>query len=251
MDSFDLYTVHVMAYFLRQNAQPEDLDEVIEFLRKLKLDHYSLSEKIKVLENNINIDTKTGLLKYKENYLENVVKTASRALTGKSGSEYRVCYIRLDIDNFSVFNNKYGHDIGDKVLHNTATVIKDSTRPTDYCIRFGGEEFDVMLPHTDIKGAIVVLDKIMTAIRASRILYSTEELSVTASAGVSVVTIALSDLTSISSTEMQTVYHNLQREADNALYDAKFSGKNTYRIYDDTKREEYARIRKKYVDSGK
>ena len=244
---FDIHCVNVMSELLKIDVETETMDEVIDQLRFLKLAHYSLSEKNRILEKQINIDQKTGLLKYNDNYLETIVKVASRALDGKDKRSYDISYVRLDIDNFSLFNNKYGHDVGDKVLNLVAKSIKDVSRPTDYCIRFGGEEFDIMLPSTNDEGSIVYLDKLFKKIRSIRVPYESEELSVTVSAGVSLFSIELVELRKNFGSLMIDQYKTLQRQADNALYEAKLLGKDQYAVYDEKKKSKYLDIRKQYI----
>ena len=245
---FDIHCVNIMSELLRQEASTETIDEVIDQLRFLKLEHYSLTEKNRILEKQINIDQKTGLLKYNDHYLETIVKVASRALDGKDDKKFQISYIRLDIDDFSSFNNKYGHDIGDKVLNLVAKSIKNVSRPTDYCIRFGGEEFDIMLPATNREGSQVYLKKLFKSIREIKVPFEKEILGVTVSAGASIFSIELKDLCKNLGNLLITQYKNLQREADNALYEAKLLGKDQFAYYEEEKKNKYIDIRKQYIN---
>jgi diguanylate cyclase (GGDEF)-like protein len=71
-----------------------------------------------------------------------------------------ISIIMLDIDNFKGINDTYGHLEGDRVLKTVASIIKHSIRESDYVFRYGGEEFLILLPNTDINGAVVVGEKI-------------------------------------------------------------------------------------------
>jgi diguanylate cyclase (GGDEF)-like protein len=71
-----------------------------------------------------------------------------------------ISIIMLDIDNFKGINDTYGHLEGDRVLKVVASIIKSSIRESDYIFRYGGEEFLILLPNTDINGAVVVGEKI-------------------------------------------------------------------------------------------
>jgi diguanylate cyclase (GGDEF)-like protein len=71
-----------------------------------------------------------------------------------------ISIIMLDIDNFKGINDTYGHLEGDRVLKTVASIIKYSIRESDYVFRYGGEEFLILLPNTDINGAVVVGEKI-------------------------------------------------------------------------------------------
>jgi diguanylate cyclase (GGDEF)-like protein len=73
----------------------------------------------------------------------------------------------LDLDRFKNVNDKWGHPIGDSVLKMTADIILENKRTSDYALRIGGEEFVVLLPHTDIEGAYAAAEKVRKAIEDS------------------------------------------------------------------------------------
>ncbi|HMB01386.1 MAG TPA: GGDEF domain-containing protein [Spirochaetota bacterium] len=248
LGKFDINAARVMALLLKQDPPAEDMDEAIDILREMKISHFTLQEKNKLLETEINLDSKTGLLKYKDSYLDNILKSVSRALDKKDNAFFDLSYIRFDVDDFSVFNNKYGHDIGDQVLHSLAFILKENSRPTDFCIRFGGEEFDLMLPSTEKKGAEVVIKKVFNAVTDLSVPYEDKFLGVTVSAGLTTLSLSADKLSEVCKSDMRNLYKDLQQEADNALYEAKYEGKNRYCIYDKKKQREYSRIRKKYVE---
>lgn len=122
--------------------------------------------------------------------------------------------IMLDIDNFKLVNDTYGHQQGDVVLRRVARVLADSSREVDYPARYGGEELAVILPHTDLEGAYAIAERIRTSIEALRIPRMDKQgmLQVTASLGVAATT--------------DGEKNALIAEADAALYAAKRQGKN-------------------------
>ncbi len=73
--------------------------------------------------------------------------------------------ILLDIDFFKKINDKYGHDVGDKILVEFAKIVQENTRKSDMLFRWGGEEFLIILPNTDIEGAATTADKILVKVR--------------------------------------------------------------------------------------
>jgi diguanylate cyclase (GGDEF)-like protein len=76
-------------------------------------------------------------------------------------SRHAVSLLMLDADCFKLFNDRYGHPAGDRVLQQVARCIEAGVRrPADTCARYGGEEFIVLLPETDIQGAAVVAERI-------------------------------------------------------------------------------------------
>lgn len=73
---------------------------------------------------------------------------------------YKLSLIMMDLDNFKKVNDTYGHLVGDEVLMHFAKVVKSNLRESDYSFRYGGEEFLIILPYTDLEGAKVVAERI-------------------------------------------------------------------------------------------
>jgi diguanylate cyclase (GGDEF)-like protein len=139
----------------------------------------------------------------------------------------------LDIDHFKKINDRYGHDVGDRVLRAVAEVLSAQLREVDLAARYGGEEFAVVLPHTSKEAAERVAQRILEAIRTLRVSAGDAELGVTASFGVA------------SSTDLDQVCtpEDLVRAADVALYGAKAAGRNRVVVYDSQMTEELASSR--------
>lgn len=243
LGSFDLNVINIMTHLYKSDAVE---DEVMETLRKLNFEYHTLLDKNNILEQKVNIDWKTNLLKYRDDYLTMIIKSASRIIDIIPNDKYVISYIRFDIDNFSKLNNRFGHDKGDVVLIDLANILKASSRPTDYIIRFGGEEFDVILPSTDLKGAITYLDKIYRNLRSLKYNFENIDIKVTISAGVSIYALDFNKLKRINPDMIKQEYLKLQKAADDALYDAKFSGKNQYKIFND--KINYSEIRSHYAE---
>ncbi|MGL4369598.1 MAG: GGDEF domain-containing protein [Spirochaetota bacterium] len=241
---FQLRNISILTHLLLHDAVT---DEIVDSLRQSELDYFSLLEKYHLLEKNVNIDEKTNLLKFKPDYLTAILKTASRIYQGIKSRDYLISFVRFDIDDFSRFNNTYGHDVGDKILILIANIIREHSRPTDYVIRFGGEEFDVILPATDIAGASQYIDKLLDAVRAGYIDHQGQRLSATVSAGASSLVYTFGTEYHIEGSGIEKIFGLLQNEADNALYQAKYEGKNRYCIYDPAKKEDYINIRTLYT----
>ncbi len=120
--------------------------------------------------------------------------------------------IMLDIDDFKIYNDTKGHAAGDKLLSELATLISNEIRKVDLAVRYGGEEFLLLLHETDAKGALMVAEKIRTAVAA--------KLEVTISLGVSTY--------QFGSEEKDEIIN----KADRALYQAKQKGKNRVEVSD-------------------
>jgi len=123
--------------------------------------------------------------------------------------------IMADIDHFKKFNDNYGHVAGDEVLKNVASIFKDNIRLIDIGARYGGEEFAVILPKTDINEAIIVAERIRSAVESSSFRFNEEVLHVTISVGV-----AQFDQT-LDNTKQKFI-----ERADRALYNSKKEGRN-------------------------
>lgn len=127
-----------------------------------------------------------------------------------------LAFILLDIDDFKLINDGFGHQTGDKALELLADLVRESIREVDTAARYGGEEFTVILPQTDLQHAVVVAERIKDAVEWSpRFRDIDPKLSLTVSIGVS----GYPD-TAIKNPE------DLIRYADKALYRAKQIGKN-------------------------
>lgn len=111
----------------------------------------------------------------------------------------------LDIDHFKRINDKYGHDEGDNVIINVAKILSDHLRESDLVARIGGEEFALIMPHTSIGEAEIVVNRLRTAIHLET------SMGITVSAGVT-------DICSRSS--------DSYKRADIALYESKSLGRN-------------------------
>ncbi len=123
--------------------------------------------------------------------------------------------IMADIDHFKVLNDTYGHQAGDMVLINVAKIIRENIRQIDVPSRYGGEEFSVILPGTEIHEALVVAERIRQNIEKSIVLYDNRELRATISIGV-----AQYDQ------DLDKTKTTLIERADKALYMSKRNGRN-------------------------
>ncbi len=121
--------------------------------------------------------------------------------------------LMLDLDDFKAVNDTYTHVVGDAVLRTTARALLDCMREVDMCARIGGEEFVVLLPDTDLQGAVKVAEKVVECVRSHNLQLRLSEVTVTASVGAATL---LDDGDS----------DELVARADGMLYEAKRNGKN-------------------------
>jgi diguanylate cyclase (GGDEF)-like protein len=128
--------------------------------------------------------------------------------------QHDIACIVLDIDHFKRVNDTYGHAAGDAVLRAVAATCKTALRAGDLFGRLGGEEFAVLLPHVGREGALSVAEKVRAVISSQMVRGDFGELNVTASLGVSALSIVSKDI------------ETLLAQADAAMYQAKTGGRN-------------------------
>jgi diguanylate cyclase (GGDEF)-like protein len=136
--------------------------------------------------------------------------------------------VMADIDHFKYVNDTYGHPIGDVVLQETSKRMAASVRPYDFVGRYGGEEFLIVVPTSDVAGLMGLAERIRKAVESKPVHTEAGEIAITASFGVA------------ASTESDP--HDAQdllRLADDALYRAKQHGRNRCELASD---EEFATL---------
>ncbi len=123
----------------------------------------------------------------------------------------------FDLDHFKRINDEHGHEAGDAALKHTVRLIGDLLRSVDALGRFGGEEFMVLMPNTDLKGATDAANRMRLALMRSKLEVQGKTISLTASFGAAV----------LSPGER---LDDLVRRADSAMYEAKRQGRNRVEV---------------------
>ena len=126
----------------------------------------------------------------------------------------------IDIDDFKKVNDTYGHQTGDHVIRACAKLLKESAREIDTCGRYGGEEFVVLMPNTDAKGALHFAERLRLAIAALTVSYADYQVEFTVSLGIC----ELDD-------KIETPQQWLEL-ADQALYQSKEGGRNLTSVWE-------------------
>ena len=183
--------------FLTKPIRPSQLIGTIQTRAK----RYRL---VKSLMNN---DSLTGLLNH-SSLKAAIDKECSRA----SRHNQTFCFAMVDLDRFSDINNTYGHAVGDTVLKNLSWLFKERLRKTDVVGRYGGEEFGILMPDTDLESGKKILNEILKEFKNLDFRFDDKSFEVTFSAGL------------VTYPDYQNV-DELCNAADRLLYDAKAAGR--------------------------
>jgi len=158
-------------------SEDEDLLLTIAFFIAFAVEKVNLHEEIKKLATT---DGLTGLQNHRS-FQERIHDETERSK--RSGRPFSLLII--DIDRFKVFNDTYGHRVGDELLKLISGVFSSSTRGIDMAARYGGEEFAIILAETDLEGAYGAAERIRNEVEKTGIVIDGETRSVTVSIGVS------------------------------------------------------------------
>lgn len=203
----------VLCDYLQNTAHFLDYPRIIETTRyenALRKSHY---------------DTLTGLLNrsyFDEAYSQQV------ALAKRYAEEFTILF--LDIDNFKAINDEYGHHAGDTVLKTIADIITKEKRDSDIAARFGGEEFIILLTHSDNISSYVFAERLRQKIANHDFTFSGFSKKITVSGGLA------------SFPFNSTIPEELVEMADSAMYLSKGAGKNRISHYKYEKRR-YIRVK--------
>lgn len=187
-------------------------DEKVNLLKTITLQLGIALENAELYQKMQNMATTDGLTGvYNRMYLHDKLK---EELLKAQELNYPITLAIFDIDHFKKFNDTYGHLFGDKVLKNTAELVQNSLRGSDIIARFGGEEFIIIMPRTSVLEAYQKLDNLRIKISRNNIVDNLVSTSITASFG-------LAGYPNHAESDNELI-----RFADDALYEAKKSGRN-------------------------
>ncbi len=134
----------------------------------------------------------------------------SKEISRSKRYRYKISMLMMDLDNFKKVNDTYGHLAGDEVLMHFSRIVRKNLRDSDYPFRYGGEEFLILLPHTNVNGAFVVAERIRKEVERYKFPVVGK---ITVSCGVREIQ------------NLDNPYLDIE-EADRYLYIAKRTGKN-------------------------
>ncbi|STR45551.1 GGDEF domain-containing protein [Iodobacter fluviatilis] len=186
---------------LEQSASPDDthsklenlLNSIINSTSEMhssvtasKTDLLAIRDSVRSIEENLAInrqileqDALTGAMN-RQGFDNRLVREAK--LAQRHG--HKLSVVLFDLDDFKLVNDRFGHAVGDNVLVHIAGLAKSVLRESDILVRYGGEEFLILLAETDIHGARYVLERLQQVARRNPFMYKQQRLDVTFSTGI-------------------------------------------------------------------
>lgn len=170
-----------------------------------------LRREVSFLTEQVRTDALTGLYNFRF-FSETIELEMERTRRGTQ----TLSMILLDIDHFKKFNDQWGHELGNQALIHASNLIKLAVRKLDYPCRFGGEEFIILLPNTDLRQAVTVAERLREMLATTPLqLNEQSQTKVTASFGVDQFSASMSDSS-----------EGFIQRVDALLYQAKHNGRN-------------------------
>ena len=186
-------------------------------------------------ETTVSLESMTKIVAQRTQILEKLSNTDPltnvanrRALFERGNAEFlrvqrshnKFTIILLDCDLFKAINDQYGHAFGDEVLKHICKICSEEIRSIDFFARYGGEEFIILLPESDVAGAVKTAKRIQKAIKDNPPSLNGNEITVTLSLGI------------CSVNNRHDNFEAVIKDADIAMYRAKESGRNRIELFD-------------------
>ncbi|MFT4564519.1 MAG: diguanylate cyclase (GGDEF)-like protein [Gammaproteobacteria bacterium] len=203
----------------RHQSAREKIGHMVRSINQLKFEANELRDNLEKQHNQILIDPLTGILN-RAGYDENINKEYRRWKRYDSDLSVAV----IDLDLFKDINDSYGHAAGDKVLATVSRQIETQIRESDVLCRYGGEEFVLLLPETNVGDGMAMLEKLRSYIANCNFHFHKTRVPVTLSCGVA----EFHD-----NDDAEKVFNR----ADQAMYLAKRAGRNRCRSENDLREE--------------
>lgn len=179
-----------------------------DYICQLESKNYELKRQKEQSEYLASRDHLTGI--YNRRYIQSMIIDS---IEGHSDTPLTFSLGLFDIDNFKQVNDRYGHPVGDFVLKEVVEIMQRHIRPEDCLGRWGGEEFLLFLPYTNIEQAGTLVEKMRMDVEAHEFATDDYAFNLTITCGISEF---------VKSDDYKTIYNRI----DEALYDGKHSGKN-------------------------
>lgn len=210
----DTFDDHVKAESRRHQNARSHVVETLRRLAELETEMAKLRVDFDEQQSLSMIDPLTGVYN-RLGYMEGVTREYARLK--RQGGTLSIAI--FDLDFFKQINDQFGHATGDKVLTSVAALLRKHVRGIDQICRYGGEEFVLVMPETDLEGAANVADKLRSVVGTSQFRFKDTPVPVTMSCGVATF-------------HNEDTIDDVFERADRALYRAKNLGRNRYCVED-------------------
>ncbi len=207
-------------------------DQILNVLKNLVVESAKMQRNSQILEKKLGNykerleETKTALKKSLENEMKDALTllpnrrffdyTLEKEIVNAIANNSPMCLAIMDIDNFKLLNDNYGHLIGDDVLKYIGSLLLNSVKGQDTPARYGGEEFGIILPNTEVQEAVKLLENIREKIASSNLMLTVRKQTI----GTITASFGVAQLDEKDSRE------ELIHKADVKMYTAKETGKN-------------------------
>lgn len=220
---FETALVYFEKYFLIESQFNESYNR-IEFEKlKFQNEFEKINQEKELLQANqeklnilATIDELTGIYNRRH-----IFQLAKEELSLSISQKQKISIILIDLDYFKNVNDQYGHLVGDKLLRLIAIFIQEILRDNDIVGRYGGEEFIIVLPKTNLDHVIEIAQRIIKNVNRKTFYIGDHKIKITMSIGIS-----------YSTGEPPIELDKLLEQSDIALYEAKNAGRNQYVIYE-------------------
>jgi diguanylate cyclase (GGDEF)-like protein len=194
------------------NAMNKKLSETTVSLESMKK---TIAERTRVLEQLSNTDYLTKVANRRA-----LFERGSAELSRVQRTQTQLAVILLDCDFFKNINDEFGHLFGDDILMNICKVCTKEIREIDFFARYGGEEFIIILPDSDLNGAVETAKRIQYSLANNSIAFEGKDVCMTVSIGI------------CTANDKHTNFEQLIKDADIAMYKAKTNGRNRIEVID-------------------
>lgn len=199
------------------NAFNEMNTELSETTISLESMTQIVAERTEVLEKLSNTDPLTGVANRRA-----LFERGNAEFSRIQRSHNKFTIILLDCDLFKDVNDQFGHSFGDEVLKHICKICSEEIRNIDFFARYGGEEFIILLPESELSGAVKTAERIQKSLANNAITFEGNEICVTLSLGICVVN------------DNHANFESVIKDADIAMYRAKENGRNRIEVIDST-----------------
>jgi diguanylate cyclase len=232
-DYLNMYDIHKKLHHIAQEIKPllsqksNHTHSFLTYISKAEDISRTIGMKLSTLSNEITKeqatkDPLTGVLNR-----ELLSKLFEKELDLHATTNSSVLFAVCDLDHFKNVNDTYGHIAGDKVLQAFASLLKEQLRATDIIIRYGGEEFIIMIPNANLFQGVQILDNLRKKLKKLTIYYEEHKIRVTVSIGL----VELKpNAQEIEKENIDDLLEATIKKADELLYNAKKNGRNRIEV---------------------